>query len=257
MTVTILGTGNIAHHLGLRMRNRGMKIAQVYGRNEARAAALGQLLETDHTTELEKINTRSDIYVIAVSDGAIEGLGHLLSPYLPADKLVVHTSGTVSFRVLSNSFRHCGVLYPLQTFSLGRPIDFTQIPIFVDAPHEADLNILERMGNLIGHRAYRLPEEKRLALHVAAVFVNNFTNYLLAIGEKIVTTEDLPFDILSPLIAETVAKAMALSPQQAQTGPAKRHDLGTLQRHETFLAEHFPEYLPIYQAISAAIANKI
>src|SRR5690606_12433218 len=104
----------------------------------------------------------------------------------------------------------------------------------------------------ISEQVYQVDSEQRRALHLSAVFVNNFVNHLYHIGEQICKKNQLPFDILRPLIAETAAKITEMPPLEAQTGPAKRCDNSTLLKHREQLTPH-PLYLQLYDLLTEAI----
>jgi predicted short-subunit dehydrogenase-like oxidoreductase (DUF2520 family) len=254
MKATIIGTGNVAHHLGKRLFQKGVDIQQVIGRDAQRAAELAEQIEAKYTTYFEAIVPNSDLYIIAVSDGAIEEVAVQLSLSVK-HKLVVHTSGSVPSAVLEPYFDNYGTLYPLQTFSKNTQPDFDKIPIFVNAtPPQYQLEFLKKIAALISPKVYELSDHDRQTLHIAAVFVNNFTNHLFQIGSTILRQHNLPFEILLPLIEETVNKIRENAPETMQTGPARRGDNATIERHLTFL-ENFipPQYELIYKVLSSSI----
>ena len=208
-----------------------------------------------------KIKTDSDLYIIAVSDSAIAEVAAQLVQRLD-NQLIVHTSGAVPSSVLQPFFKHYGSFYPLQTFSLNSQPDFEKIPIFINATpplqKESDgqyfTDFLKEIALKISPNVYELSDEKRVALHIAAVFVNNFTNHMFSIGEKILEAEGLPFDVLKPLIAETVNKIQEHSPHTMQTGPARRRDFVTIEKHMKYLAEYAPaEYWGMYKILTENI----
>src|SRR5690606_11703078 len=152
----------------------------------------------------------ADVYIIGIPDDAIG----VLSESLPfRDKLCVHTSGGVAMDQLSGRNRK-GVFYPLQSFSKQRDVDFTNIPICIEAENPEDLELLRNLGKSMSKNVIEIPSDKRIKLHLAAVFVNNFVNYLYEIGNEILKDENLSFDLLKPLISETASKIKTLSPSE-------------------------------------------
>ena len=149
---------------------------------------------------------------------------------------MVHTSGSVALSALNDKNRR-GVFYPLQTFSKAKAIDYRSVPICIEAETADDFQILETLAKSISEYTYAVNSQQRQALHVAAVFVCNFTNHLYQIGHEICEANQLPFDILKPLIQETAEKIVTLTPAEAQTGPAKRKDTQTINKHLAFLTE--------------------
>ena len=188
---------------------------------------------------MSEISTAAELYILAVSDDAIPLVAKQLSSHLSHNALVVHTSGNTPSSILSDHFQHCGIFYPLQTFSIERQANFEQIPICIDSPHPKDLKLLEWVAQQISPKVYPITDEQRAILHLAAVFVNNFTNHLFYISEDILEQEQLPFDLLKPLIAETFAKIQTHRAKEVQTGPAIRGDVMSINRHLKYL-ESFP-----------------
>jgi predicted short-subunit dehydrogenase-like oxidoreductase (DUF2520 family) len=192
---------------------------------------------------------KADIYIIAVSDDAISKVS-LQLPF--ENRLVVHTSGSVSLDALDKKNRK-GSFYPLQTFSKGKEIDFSKIPICLESENKTDFDVLEKVAQSISNTVFKINSEQRKALHISAVFVNNFVNHLYQMGNEICIENNVPFEILKPLILETANKVMTLSPKEAQTGPAKRNDNKTIEAHLDFLSNE--NQATIYKILTQSIQN--
>lgn len=225
LSVVLIGAGNVATHLYKALEKaKGVSVLQWYNRHLKAIEAYQN--EVSITNNLSDLKT-ADVYIIAVSDDVIGAL----SSQLPCkDKLVVHTSGSVSLHDLDIKHRR-GVFYPLQTFTKGADIDFTEVPICIEIDNKADLKILNKLSETLGCKHYRVHSDQRAALHLAAVFVNNFTNQLYRIGHEITESKNVDFNILKPLIKETANKITSITPYMAQTGPAKRGDKKTIKKH--------------------------
>jgi predicted short-subunit dehydrogenase-like oxidoreductase (DUF2520 family) len=254
MKITIIGTGNVAFHLTKRFKETGFRINEIVGRNPELGEKIASLGSSKFQKNFNKIKTDSDLYILAVSDSAIANVAEQLVPKID-NQLVVHTSGSIPSAILQPFFKHFGSFYPLQTFSLNSQPDFEKIPIFINAtPPQYFTSFLKEIALKISPNIYELSDEKRVVLHIAAIFVNNFTNHLFSIGEKILQTESLPFDVLKPLIAETVNKIREHSPDTMQTGPARRNDRVTIEKHMQYLAEYAPaEYWGLYKILTENI----
>ena len=247
--VIIIGSGNVAQHLitafqDSKIEGDEIELVQVYSRKKS---TLVNVLDPDIiTTDLAHL-MEADLYIIAVSDDAIAAVVAQLSF---KNRLVVHTSGSVALDVLEDNNRR-GVFYPLQTFTKNKAVDFKTIPICLESENSTDFRLLEKVGKIISDKVFAINSEQRKALHVAAVFVNNFTNHLYQIGNEICQENQVPFDILKPLIQETAQKIMTISPQEAQTGPAKRNDISTIEAHQLFLTNK--DHSTIYKIITQSI----
>lgn len=249
--ITLIGTGNVAQALGAALRNSGHIINEIYGRNIERAIRLASSLGASVRPDLNNLYTGSSLYIIAVSDDAIEEV----VSNMPAVKgLVVHTSGTASSRLLSAKFEHWGIFYPLQTFSPGRKPDFNKIPLIVSG---SDRDVEFRLTDVaasIGSKSQAMNETNRRNLHLSAVLVNNFTNHLLTLSGDFLKEKGLSPHLLDALMSETISKAQAIGAANAQTGPARRGDKGTIEHHSALLEEYGNEYLTrLYDLFSESI----
>ena len=245
--VSIIGSGNVARHLIHAFQsNSEIELVQLFARNKK---SLTHLLDSNSVTSDYTQLQAADVYIIAVSDDAIAEV----SSQLPFEnQLVVHTSGTVPLTTLESKNRR-GVFYPLQTFSKDKAVNFKTIPICLEAENEKDLQTLNQIASTISDAVYQINSEQRKALHVAAVFVNNFVNHLYQMGNEICDNNNVPFEILKPLIQETANKIVSLSPKEAQTGPAKRNDLTTIEAHQQFLTDE--NLSTIYTLLTQSIQN--
>ena len=243
--VVILGGGNVAYHLTNNLLdNKDVDVVQVYNRNIVDIQYLkNKTLFTDTLSDVKE----ADIYIIAVSDKAITEVSSKLKI---KNKLVVHTSGSVAMDDLQSDRK--GVLYLLQSFSKESKVDFSNIPICIEANHDNDLILLSTLAESISKSVYFIDSNQRKSLHLAAVVVNNFFNHLYTIGSDICDKNNIPFEILQPLILETAKKITKLHPLDAQTGPAKRNDNETIEKHIAMLTNNQQE---IYKLLTKSIAT--
>ena len=245
--VVILGFGNVGQHLYHAFsKTSEIEIIQVYNRSQI---TFPEGFQANFTTDKAQIK-EADIYIIAVSDDAIKVLSETLPIY---NKLIVHTSGSVNLNELSEKNRK-GVFYPLQTFSKNAKVDFNTIPICIETESLEDTILLKQLAALISENVNEINSKERERLHLSAVFVNNFVNYLYQVGSDLLLENSLSFDLLKPLIKETAKKIETLNPADLQTGPAKRNDLKTIENH-LHLLKNSP-YKELYQNLTKAIQNK-
>jgi predicted short-subunit dehydrogenase-like oxidoreductase (DUF2520 family) len=243
----IIGSGNVAQHLLLAfVQSKIVDVIQVYTRNKNNTT-----LPFDSNKITSNINAllEADIYIIAVVDNAINEVSSLLNF---SNKLVVHTSGSVAINALDDRNRK-GVFYPLQTFSKQKKVDFKEIPICIESQNKNDYELLENIASSISNHVFNINSQQRKALHVSAVFVNNFVNHLYQIGQDICVENNIPFEILRSLILETSNKIISLSPSEAQTGPAIRNDTETINNHLNFLTDNNQK--EIYKLITKSIID--
>ena len=248
MKIVCLGSGNVATHLSVAFKNAGMDIVQVWSPNVAHASELAHVVKAQATDNLKHLDKSADLYLIAVKDDAIAQVAAALTGFAG---LVVHTSGATALdelRALDNG----GVLYPLQTFSKHKPMDLAATPFCLEALSESAYQLLETLTKAIGAPSYRVDSAQRKTLHVAAVFASNFSNHLYHIANTILERDNLPFDLLRPLILQTALKVQDDLPLRVQTGPALRDDQLTMRNHLELLKSK-PELQALYETLSNSI----
>ncbi len=228
-SVVVIGGGNLSESLCLALaQSEGVDLVQIYVRSEKRGAELSTLIGVPVCNDAKSL-AFADIYILAVSDGAIVELSETL-PFAEG-AIVAHTAGSTPMSAISQDVRR-GVFYPMQTFTRGRRVDFRSIPIFLEAEQDDVLTELRILADMVSDSVIELDSERRRRLHLSAVFVCNFANAMFGAGEELVRDAGLSFEILKPLIAESCSKACAAeSPKSVQTGPAVRGDKGTQGRH--------------------------
>ncbi|HCC94702.1 MAG TPA: DUF2520 domain-containing protein [Flavobacteriaceae bacterium] len=246
-SIVILGAGNVAFHLTRALIENTCNVRQIFNRTLEHAREIGEANRISYTDKISEIE-KADIYIIASADSGIEEFSH----YIPYDDvLVVHTSGSSPMSVLKGDYRK-GVFYPLQTFSKERTMRYDNIPFFIEAENSEDLKKLNELGNRISNEVHELNFVSRMQVHMTGVWANNFVNHLYYIAGNICEQNNVPFDVLLPLIQETANKVIEMSPKDAQTGPAKRGDQVIIDRHLEALQDD-SRLLQIYQILTDSI----
>lgn len=252
MNILLLGSGNVATHLALAIHKTEHQIVQVYSRTKASAAALGNRLGVPYTHLVDEIMQDADLYIYAVSDDALESL---VSLNIAPQAMHVHTAGSVAMDIFKGYKKHYGVLYPLQSLSKDKTVDFQQVPLLLEASDEVVKQALDVLAKEISGQVHHYNTEQRLKIHLAAVFANNFVNHLFHIASDIMESSDIDFNLLKPLIKETVEKISHLSPAEAQTGPAKRNDQKIMKQHMEMLKDQ-PKLQNLYRELSQMILEQ-
>ena len=249
MDIVILGSGNVAAVLGRKFVEAGHRILQIFSRNASDASALAYEWDTESTNYISMINKNADVYIIAVTDSAIEKV--IADLRLPG-KVVAHTAASVPREILKNVSPHHGVFYPLQ--SMRKEISgLPEVPIFVDGADEIAKAALTRLAATISpQNTETAGNDQRMKIHVAAVMLNNFVNHFYKLLEDFCQREGIDFRQLIPLIVETAKRLEKASPASVQTGPAIRGDLGTIDQHLALLERH-PELKKIYELVTQSI----
>lgn len=249
--VVIIGSGNLAEALARAVAESDLELVQIFARNAERARTVAELTATDWATHPGMLSAEADIYIIAVSDRAVAQMAETLP--IPEGAAVAHTAGSVPLTAIPERFARRAVFYPLQTFTKGRRVDFSVVPVFLETPSPELRPELEEFARKLSGTVIWADSAQRAKVHLAAVFACNFANHMYAVGERIVRGAGLDFSVLKPLIAETAAKACdAPSPLDVQTGPAVRNDFATKARHGELLSFDL-RLKNIYSTISQSI----
>lgn len=247
LSIFIIGNGRMATHLIQAFQETDVEIAGFYARNSNHAEYISAEYKIPFYSDLSSIPKDCDVYFLAVSDTAISQL----SEQLKVQGLVVHCSGMAPIHSIKNQ-THSGVFWPIQSFNIKRTLEYAKIPICIEANSEENLRILEALADRISKKVMLITEAQRQYLHLSAVFVNNFTNHLFILAQDILHAQGLTFDLLLPLIQETIERVKEVDPRLVQTGPASRNDSTTLVQHEKLLEEQV-QLLDVYKMMSKSI----
>ncbi|WP_338766126.1 DUF2520 domain-containing protein [Bernardetia sp. ABR2-2B] len=270
MKTIFIGAGNVAWHLvSLFSKNKDLQITHIWSRKKENAESLKNKLNDESIKinysiqQLDFSKTDVDLAILSIADGAFETV--LSKLILPKNCILAHTSGAQPMEMLKlanqNQIKNIGVFYPLQTFSKAKEVDFSQIPFCIEANDKKIEEKLTSLAKQFSNKVFQVSSKDRSILHVAAVFACNFSNYLWTISEQILKEKNLPFDMLKPLLEETLQKALEINPSNAQTGPAIRKDEKVIEKHlhmieEMNLSNSNPHFSQIYKLMTESIQKK-
>ncbi len=251
MKVSIVGAGNVAWHLAHRLRSTGHDILRIISPSPQTGRELAERVGGRWFPPNAALPfSEEDLVLRCVPDEVLLSAPPLqVSPHV----IVAHTAGAVPTRYAGSPHRRNAVLYPFTSMTRKAPLRRADFPILVSAEQSADRSVLLDLAHHLTGNAFLADDSQRLRVHIAGVFANNFTNVLIGIAQHLASTVG-PSQLLGPILEETVHKALALGAQPAQTGPARRGDAATIQRHLQFL-EQFPQWREIYQVLSNHIQN--
>ncbi len=246
--IILLGAGNVGHHLSKAFnKSTEINLVQWYSRDNSKVSYND--IDTEIINDLSKIKS-ADIYIISISDSYV---GEISKKLNVSEKLVVHTSGSLDLSIIDSKNRR-GVFYPLQTLSKDKEIELAKVPICIESENNKDLVLLETISKYIGCKTYKIDYNERKILHLAAIFSNNFVNHMFTIAKEILDDKNLDFNILKPLINETVDKIHKLEPENAQTGPAIRNNNEIILNHIKTLKKD--NHKKLYELMTKLIKDK-
>ncbi len=250
MLVTIIGSGNVATVLGRVFVNKGYTVDKVYSRNIQHAAVLANELGAVATDDLHTLDDTSDLYLIAVTDSSIAAIASALSF---KNKLVVHTAGSVSKEILSNTSERYGVLWPMKMVR-KQMTTLQPVTMVVDGSSEEVITEIEKLAHLFTDTVIRADDAKRAQMHMVAAFTANFANHLYHMAADFCVKEQIDFSVFYPIILETAYRLQDGHPRDLQAGPAFRGDQKTMEAHAAMLSA-YPEMARIYDMMSKSIGH--
>ena len=248
--ILMVGSGNVAWHLGAALKASGLPVTQVWSRQIDNAKELAQELSVKATDNIEDIFHFNGIILFCVPDHV---LPFFASRIHNTNSIIVHTSGSVNISLFEKHATQLGVFYPLQTFTKAKPDkDFKGVPVLIESSTLLVEQILYYWAKSIDADPHKVNSPHRMKIHVAAVFACNFTNHMVAVAKQILEENDLNYELLRPLLNETLSNILKFDPKEIQTGPAMRQDHDTIEKHYNTLCT-YPEYAEIYRLISDSI----
>ncbi|MCQ2252869.1 MAG: DUF2520 domain-containing protein [Bacteroidales bacterium] len=248
MNIFVIGTGNVAYSLVPALKNAGHNIVGVYGRSQDKVRRFADLYGLIPVYDTAQITPCADIYIICTADKGIVPTAAVLK----TKNIVIHTSGSTDINILKRFFQKCGVMYPVQTFTTGRMADLSQVPLLVEASDEICEQKILRLAQSISQDVRPMTSAQRKCLHLSAVFACNFTNHIIAAAKVLMAENNVDFNLLEPLMTETINKALTSDPILGQSGPAVRRDTGIMNFHLEMLNTH-PTLKKIYSYMSESI----
>lgn len=252
MNVFIIGSGNVASHLSKALYAKGIIISGIYSRNEHAGKSIANKVDAFWYSKLKSIPKDASVYLICVSDDAIQDIVTQIPKSIKKSRIIAHTSGSISMQESVDDCKNGGVFYPLQTFTKGKKISYKSIPFCINGSNKKTIKTLTELGNSISQSVQTISDVQRKNIHLSAVMINNFINHLIFVSEDLLLQQNVDPQILQPLLLETIRKQAVLGPFEAQTGPARRLDAQALVTHLDLLVHNKP-YKAIYMAISKSI----
>jgi len=250
MRIVFVGAGRLATNLSQALKEKGHSIVAVYSRTMSSAEALSHVVGGFPTDNIATLPLEADAFILAVKDAVLAELIQQLYEGREGQTFF-HTAGSVPMSVFGCQ-QHHGVIYPMQTFSKARRVDFSRVPFFIEGSNEATLALAENIARSVSGNVRRLSSDDRRYLHLAAVFACNFANHCYAISARVLEKHGLPFSVMLPLIEETASKVEDVHPLEAQTGPAVRYDENVIEAQKALLVDE-PLMQDIYELMSKSI----
>ena len=252
--IVMIGAGNVATHISRALAAAGSPPVQVWSRSAESARILADEVGSEAVTDMNRIVADADVYIVSVADSA---LGDVIARLCSVCRrgVFVHTAGTMPVQLFERRAERYGVLYPMQTFSKQKELDFSIVPCFVEASDAETLAVVKRLARMLSHRVYELSGDDRRWLHVAAVFACNFANACCGMAARLLAEHGLDFSVMLPLVDETTRKLHTLAPAEAQTGPAARGDRNVMDRHLAMLKDD-GDLQEVYRMMSEMIMKQ-
>lgn len=224
-SVTFIGAGNVATHLAVSLKNEGVEIHAISSKNNFTARELANDVGAKVINKFDRIPLHS-LVIVCVNDESIESV--LLE--IPESNCVVYTSGNVELNSMPKR-ENLGVFYPLQTFTKNRELDISEVPFLIESNNQNFGKEIFELGTTISNHVIYANSAERKKIHLGAVFINNFTNHMVYLSKQYLDAQEVNWGLLKPLLKETTEKLLTIEPFEAQTGPARRNDIQTIESH--------------------------
>jgi predicted short-subunit dehydrogenase-like oxidoreductase (DUF2520 family) len=251
MRISFIGNGNLAQNLSLILKGKGYTIVEVFARNREALDLFCKTIEAKPIYDLKDLSNDVDLVVISISDDAIPEVLKFI-PHMEVP--IVHTSGSVSIEVFKETgFKNYGVLYPLYSFSKENYVDFKSIPFLLEYNTEKSKDLIESIAKDITDTFAYVNSEDRAFYHLSAIFINNFSNFIMGTAQELATEKNLDFEFLRPILLQTANNAYNSDRiLSLQTGPARRNNVAVIEKHKGLLAKE-----PITQDLYMYLTKKI
>jgi predicted short-subunit dehydrogenase-like oxidoreductase (DUF2520 family) len=236
--------------LGLALHEAGHDVLAVFSRTMEHARILAERIGSQPTDDICALPNEADLFIVSVKDAVLTDVVQQLVQGRE-EQFFAHTAGSMPLELFQGPAHHYGVFYPMQSFSKERRINFSEVPVFLEASDAQTLTQLKALSATLTPHVYELSTDERRYLHLAAVFACNFANHCYALSAEILQQHGLPFSVMLPLIDETARKVHYLSPLEAQTGPAIRYDLNVINKQQQLLDD--PAMKELYERLSKSI----
>lgn len=250
MRIVLVGAGGLGTNLGLALHEAGHDVLAVFSRTMEHARMLAERIGSQPTDDICALPNEADLFIVSVKDAVLTDVVQQLVQGRE-EQYFAHTAGSMPLTLFQGMARHYGVFYPMQSFSKERRINFSEVPVFLEASDAQTLTQLKALSATLTPHVYELSTDERRYLHLAAVFACNFANHCYALSAEILQQHGLPFSVMLPLIDETARKVHHLSPLEAQTGPAVRYDLNVISKQQQLLDD--PDMRELYERLSKSI----
>ena len=250
MRIVLVGAGGLGTNLGLALHEAGHDVLAVFSRTMEHARMLAERIGSQPTDDICALPNEADLFIVSVKDAVLTDVVQQLMQGRE-EQFFAHTAGSMPLELFQGMARHYGVFYPMQSFSKERRINFSEVPVFLEASDAQTLTQLKALSATLTPHVYELSTDERRYLHLAAVFACNFANHCYALSAEILQQHGLPFSVMLPLIDETARKVHHLSPLEAQTGPAVRYDLNVISKQQQLLDD--PDMRELYERLSKSI----
>ena len=250
--ISIIGTGNVAWHLGNAFARSGIEINHIAGREMEKAKQLAELLGCKSFGTLEDEIPESDLYLLAVRDDVIRTV---FEKVFKKGRFIVHHAGAIKADILDMHDNKYGVIWPMQTLTKNNEIDLKETLIAVSGNSEETQAQLKELASKISSRVIEVSDEQRSVMHLSAVWINNYTNHMYDIAYNLLKENNLSLELFYPLMEEHLNKLKEMPPDQLQTGPAIRGDMATLAKHKSMMNNH-KEWKELYDTLAKSILHK-
>lgn len=255
MNISFIGAGKVGCSLGKYFLNKGVKIKGYYSRTARSAYEASECTNSLAYDNLRDLIDNSDTIFITVPDDSISDIWQKISSLNLKNKIICHTSGSVSSEIFSN-INNSGAfgysIHPMFPFSdKFNSYKYLENAYFSIEGSAKYLNYLCSFFENLGNRVIKIDSTKKSTYHLANVVVSNLVLSLLDLGcgylEECNIDKEDAIKALFPLIQGNIDNIRKKGFVNSVTGPSERCDLGTIKSHVKVIKS---EDLELYRLLS-------
>lgn len=250
MNIALVGIGKVGSALAKAFARVEDVELLLISRDISNVLPLAEELNAEAATQISSIPS-PDLFIICVPDDAISNVSKIIFQEHPQSSQA-HVSGSRHWDILSGPKDRLGVFYPLDSFGYHLDDELYDTPILIDGCSDEYINELTDLAYEVSDSIYHLDFDQRQYVHLAAVWLNNFSNALAHKAHGILNKGNAPVDVLDKLTQTTFVKIREMGPKNSQTGPAMREDSKTMDKHLKLMNGADQE---LYRVLSQLIQN--
>ena len=254
LRIVVVGAGRVSRELAPAWQRAGHEILHVVSRTVQSAQSLGEALGCSWSTTLTEAAgalSDADAVVVAVTDGLISEINAAITDMVSPSCLMVHVSGATP---LDHLRPPSAVVWPIRSFNpKADSVPLTNTPTVLEASDGEAMVLARTLASAWDAEVSEVSGTQRAAAHMAAAVADNFANHMIAEAQDLLEQRGLSKTLLRNLVLGLTQGGLQGDSRERQTGPARRGDEATLERHRALLPDDVKQ---LYDAVTDHIIHR-